>query len=84
LVTDRSRVATIAGFGRAGELGIAVLTGAGDGQAIRDASRPELIKLAAAGLLKVSVDKVFPLERAADAHRYLQTGHARGKVVLVP
>lgn len=84
LVTDRSRIATIAGFGRAGELGIAVLTGADGGQEIRDASRPELIKLAAAGLLKVSVDKVFPLERAADAHRYLQTGHARGKVVLVP
>jgi NADPH:quinone reductase-like Zn-dependent oxidoreductase len=84
LVADRSRIATIAGFGRAAELGIAALTGADGGQGIRDASRPELIRLAAAGLLKVSVDKVFPLERAADAHRYLQTGHARGKVVLVP
>lgn len=84
LVADRSRIATIAGFGRAGELGIAVLTGAGDGQAIRDAARPELITLAAAGQLKVPVDKVFPLEQAADAHRYLQDGHARGKVVLVP
>jgi NADPH:quinone reductase-like Zn-dependent oxidoreductase len=84
LVADRARIATIAGFGRAAELGIAVLTGAGDGQAIRDASRHELILLAAAGQLKVSVDKVFPLEEAADAHRYLQAGHARGKVVLVP
>ena len=84
LVADRGRIATIAGFARAGELGIAVLTGAGDGQAIRDAARPELIKLAAAGQLKVTVDKVFPLADAADAHRYLQTGHANGKVVLVP
>jgi NADPH:quinone reductase-like Zn-dependent oxidoreductase len=84
LVPDRARIATIAGFGRAAELGIAALTGADDGQAIRDASRPELIKLAAAGKLKVSVDKVFPLEEAAEAHRYLQAGHARGKVVLVP
>lgn len=84
LVADRSRIATIAGFGRAGELGIAILTEADGGQAIRDASRPELIKLAAAGQLKVFVDKTFPLEQAADAHRYLQTGHARGKVVLVP
>jgi NADPH:quinone reductase-like Zn-dependent oxidoreductase len=84
LVADRSRIATIAGFGRAGELGIAVLTGADGGQEIRDAARPELIKLAAAGVLAVSVDKVFPLELAADAHRYLQSGHARGKVVLVP
>jgi NADPH:quinone reductase-like Zn-dependent oxidoreductase len=84
LVADRGRIATIAGFARAGELGIAVLTGADDGQAIRDAARPELIKLAAAGQLKVSVDKVFSLAEAADAHRYLQGGHARGKVVLVP
>lgn len=84
LVADRGRIATIVGFGRAGELGILVLTEAGDGQAIRDASRPDLIKLAAAGQLKVSVDKVFPLDQAAEAHRYLQTGHARGKVVLVP
>lgn len=84
LVADRGRIATIAGFARAGELGIAVLTGAGDGQAIRDAARPELLKLAAAGQLKVTVDKVFPLADAADAHRYLQTGHANGKVVLVP
>jgi NADPH:quinone reductase-like Zn-dependent oxidoreductase len=84
LVSDRARIATIAGFGRAGELGIAALTGADGGQAIRDASRPELIRLAAAGQLKVFVDKVFPLEQAADAHRYLQDGHARGKVVLVP
>jgi len=84
LVADRGRIATIAGFGRAGQLGIAALTSADGGQAIRDASRPELIKLAAAGQLKVPVDKVFPLEQAADAHRYLQSGHARGKVVLVP
>jgi NADPH:quinone reductase-like Zn-dependent oxidoreductase len=84
LVADRNRIATIAGFGRAAELGIAVLTGADGGQEIRDASRPELIKLAAQGRLEVTVDKVFPLTEAADAHRYLQTGHARGKVVLVP
>ena len=49
LVADRGRIATIAGFGRAAELGIAVLTGADGGQAIRDAPRPELIKLAADG-----------------------------------
>ena len=84
LVADRSRIATIAGFARAGELGIKVLTGADGGQAIRDAARPELVELAAAGRLKVIVDRVFPLAEAAEAHRYLQTGHAHGKVVLVP
>jgi len=84
LVADRGRIATIAGFGRAPELGIAVLTGADGGDEIRSAARPELLRLAAGGKLKVTVDKVFPLHEAAAAHRYLQTGHARGKVVLVP
>ena len=84
LVADRDRIATIAGFGRAPELGIAALSGADGGQEIRDSSRPELIRLAAAGQVRVIVDKVFGLAEAADAHRYLQTGHARGKVVLVP
>jgi NADPH:quinone reductase-like Zn-dependent oxidoreductase len=84
LVADRARIATIAGFGRAAELGIAALTGADGGQAIRDASRAQIIALAADGKLEVTVDKVFPLDEAPEAHRYLQTGHARGKVVLVP
>jgi NADPH:quinone reductase-like Zn-dependent oxidoreductase len=84
LVADRARIATIAGFGRAAELDIAALTGADGGQAIRDAARPELIKLAEAGKLAVTVDRVFPLAEAEEAHRYLLTGHAHGKVVLVP
>ena len=84
LVADESRIATIAGFARAAELGIAALSGDGGGQAIRDASRPELIALAGRGQAECLVDKVFPLAKAADAHRYLQTGHAHGKVVLVP
>jgi NADPH:quinone reductase-like Zn-dependent oxidoreductase len=84
LVADRSRIATIAGFGRAAELGIAALTGADGGQEIRDAARAPLLALAADGKLEVTVDKVFKLEEAPEAHRYLQTGHARGKVVLVP
>jgi NADPH:quinone reductase-like Zn-dependent oxidoreductase len=78
------QLATIAGFGRAGELGIAPLTRAEGGQEIRDAARAPLLALAAEGKLEVTVDKVFSLAEAPEAHRYLQTGHARGKVVLVP
>ncbi|MGK2880520.1 MAG: NADP-dependent oxidoreductase [Mycobacterium sp.] len=84
LVADHARIATIAGFGRAAELGISVLTGADGGDEIRAASRPELLALATDGKLVVTVDKVYPLAEAADAHRYLQSGHAHGKVVLVP
>jgi len=66
LVADRGRIATIAGFGRAAELGIAALTGADGGQAIRDGSRAELIALAATGRLEVTVDQSFPLSEARE------------------
>ncbi len=38
----------------------------------------------AAGELKVTVDRTFPLAEAADAHRYLQSRQAMGKVLLLP
>ena len=42
-----------------------------------------LAALAAAGLLAATVSETFPLEQAADAHRAIETGHTRGKIVLV-
>jgi len=39
-------------------------------------------RLLESGDVRVFVDKVFPLEDAADAHRALETGHTRGKIVL--
>ena len=35
-----------------------------------------------AGRVKPIVDRCFPLEETAEALRYLETGHARGKVVI--
>jgi hypothetical protein len=40
--------------------------------------------LGIAVLTEVTVAHAFPVDAAPEAHRYLQTGHARGKVVLVP
>ncbi|MDO5683970.1 MAG: NADP-dependent oxidoreductase [Propionibacteriaceae bacterium] len=38
----------------------------------------------ASGEIQVEVAKVFGLEDAAEAHRILETGHSRGKVILQP
>lgn len=87
LVADRSRIATIAGFGRAAELGIRALgggPGADPGTAVREAARAQLAELAADGTLDVRVARTYPLEDAADAHRDSRAGHARGKLVLLP
>ncbi|MBX5440913.1 MAG: NADP-dependent oxidoreductase [Solirubrobacteraceae bacterium] len=49
--------------------------------------REELRRLVgevAAGRLRTRVDRVLPLERAADAHRLNEAGGLRGKVVLEP
>ncbi|RZT86739.1 NADPH:quinone reductase-like Zn-dependent oxidoreductase [Pseudonocardia sediminis] len=87
LVADRDRIATIAAFGRAAEAGIKALgggPGADPGTEIRAAARPELARLAAEGTLTVVVARTYPLAEAADAVRFVQEGHAGGKVVLLP
>ncbi|MBA0048638.1 NADP-dependent oxidoreductase [Mycobacteroides sp. LB1] len=86
LVSDKDRIATIAGFARAATDGFKALGGVGPdaGTEIRLAARPELIRLAGNGELDVTIDRTFPLAEARQAHEYVQTGHARGKILLVP
>jgi NADPH:quinone reductase-like Zn-dependent oxidoreductase len=43
-----------------------------------------LAALAEEGGLRVIVDETFPLAEAAEAHRRLEDGRARGKIVLIP
>lgn len=42
----------------------------------------EVLKLWENGQLRLSIWKAFPLERAAEAHAEIETGHVRGKIVL--
>jgi NADPH:quinone reductase-like Zn-dependent oxidoreductase len=41
-----------------------------------------IASLIEAGQVRVVIDRVFPLDRAADAERHLQNDHVKGKVVI--
>ncbi|HEY6296748.1 MAG TPA: NADP-dependent oxidoreductase [Streptosporangiaceae bacterium] len=87
LVADRDRIVTALASKRAFDLGIKVIggaPGADPGAEIRSAARLELVRLAEDGKLRVIVAGSYPLAQVADAHRELATGHAHGKIVLVP
>lgn len=77
LVKDRARILTLVEHAKAAELGIKVTQGT------RSAERlARYAALHAEGRLKWHVRRTYPLERAADAHREIETGHGRGKIVL--
>ncbi|MEV8323763.1 NADP-dependent oxidoreductase [Kitasatospora sp. NPDC056731] len=79
LVSDRSRIGTVVDYPEAERLGVRGLRGP------RTAARlTELVRLWEAGGLRLEIAEALPLERAAEAHRLVGTGHVRGKVVLVP
>lgn len=50
---------------------------------IAQALEREVWPLLAAGTVRPIVDRTFPMSEAGDAHRYLESGDAIGKVVLV-
>ncbi|MEV7618198.1 NADP-dependent oxidoreductase [Streptomyces sp. NPDC089799] len=77
VVKDRNRIRTMIDDEVAEELGIPLLS------AGRSATRlAELTDLYAKGLIKINIRKAYPLAEAAEAHRDIETGHGRGKIVL--
>jgi NADPH:quinone reductase-like Zn-dependent oxidoreductase len=55
---------------------------------IQQSSKPtverltRVAELADSGKLKITIDKVFPFDQAAEALEHLKAGHSRGKVVI--
>ncbi len=86
-LVPREHVATVAGLEYGAAFGIHLLghgPGMDPGKEVRAAARRPLLELAAAGVITVRIAEVFPLERIREAHGLVVSGHAPGKVVLVP
>jgi len=77
LVADKNRVGAVAFNPAAAEFGVRRLS------TERSAAQlAELTELYTQGKLRIHIHSPFPLTQAADAHREVETGHVRGKVVL--
>lgn len=77
LARDRDRIVTMIDDATARELGLREWTPSRDARRLVD-----LADLWSRGELRVHFRAVLPLADAADAHRLVERGHGRGKVVL--
>ncbi|WP_236003024.1 NADP-dependent oxidoreductase [Nonomuraea antri] len=77
LVKDRRRIVTLVEHGKAAELGVLTTQG------VRSAERlGRYAALVAEGEFKFPIRRAYALADAADAHREIETGHGRGKLVI--
>jgi len=74
-------VVTIADYEGAQTTGVTMTGGPGSPRAWQ--ALGEIGELIAAGRFSVPVAQTFPLEQIAEAHRLSETGHVRGKLVLL-
>jgi NADPH:quinone reductase-like Zn-dependent oxidoreductase len=42
----------------------------------------DVLPMVEEGRIHMPIEAVYPLEKAADAYRHLDTGHLRGKIVI--
>jgi len=74
-------VITLADFAGAKEHGVHFSNGFADGNAF--GSLATIGELVEAGKFWLPVDKTFPLAQIAEAHRVIEHGHVRGRLVLI-
>jgi NADPH:quinone reductase-like Zn-dependent oxidoreductase len=90
LVRDRDRIGTIVLGARAAEFGIRAWAGGSpvpltpQEQSLRREAIGAVAELVAKGEFEIEISRRLPLESAAEAQRESETGHVRGKIVLVP
>jgi len=80
LVPEPSQVLSIANFA-AGRAGARVTDGSADSHPME--ALAQVAELLAENKLVIKV-QTFPFDRAAEAYRISQSGHVRGKLVLIP
>ncbi len=81
LGVEPSRVDTIVSFDAVARYGVKAEGSAAGASA---SVLAELARLVAAGQLEVPIAAAYPLDRVQDAYRRLESGHIRGKIVLLP
>lgn len=83
LVADPARIVTITGTSAILAAGGKAIGGGNPASdALRDAARPELVRLAAAGDLVIPIVASYPFDEFRAAFVLLAEGHAGGKIVL--
>ncbi len=81
LAGDAKNVLTLADFAGSKEHGVRFSNGFADGHAFH--ALAEVGRLVETGRFWLPVERTFPLARIADAHRLLENGHVRGRLVLI-
>jgi enoyl reductase len=90
LVGDPSRIGEIVNVEWAERYGVRAYSGSRPGFlgaaeiALRAESIPLTAELVADGKFELEIAESYPLDRVADAHRHSDSGHVRGKIVLIP
>jgi enoyl reductase len=90
LVADRSRIGEIVNPTWAAEYGVRVYSGGLPGSmgpaevALRRESIPYVADLVDRGEFELEIGASYPLSEVVEAHRHSDSGHVRGKIILVP